>query len=532
MANTVLQNFVTQNRKITWTRDNKYVLEYTRWERVRMAFEELGATFIKLAQVLSNRPDILPDALLMEFQKLQSDVPPFSVVELKAIVERELGNPITETFDFFDEHPIGSASIGQVHLATLKNGDEVVVKVQRPNVKILVETDLSILKEVVRRAEGLFESFGIMSPMDVVVAFEKSMSKEMDYNNEARNISSFRNFYKKNKLFYVPKAYKEFSTDKILVLERISGCKITDVEQLKEWGLEPPKIAEIGLDIYLTQIFKFGYFHADPHPGNVLVRSDGVICLIDFGMVGRMMKKEKFTIASLFVDMAQQNAKGMAKSLKRLAIDDEIEDLRRLEYDLNELIEDLSDLDVSESNIADMVNRLQGIIYTHRIRVPGSIFLIMRALAILEGIGKTIHPNLNVFEFVAPYGRDVVLEMYSPENIVTDSISVFNDFASLLYEFPYELKDITKKLRQGKIHTNLTLTGYEQILKKLERLGNHLTLSLVISALLLSSAIIMTADLDPSIKTSGGIPYLSIGGFVTAGVFAIVLWVRSITGRK
>lgn len=240
VANTPLQNFVPQNRQLTWLRNERYVLDYTRWERVRMVFEELGPTFIKGAQVLSNRPDLLPEPLITEFQKLQSNVPPFPFEEAKAIIEKELGKKLEEVFAFFNPVPIGSASIGQVHRARLLDDTEVVVKVQRPQVRQIVETDLAILKEVIRRSEKFFENNGIINPMDLVLAFEKSMQKELDYLTEARNITQFRTFYQDRKDFYVPKAFKELSTAKVLLLEFVKGCKITDVEQLTKWGVDIP----------------------------------------------------------------------------------------------------------------------------------------------------------------------------------------------------------------------------------------------------------------------------------------------------
>nr|MBP6664600.1 AarF/ABC1/UbiB kinase family protein [Chitinophagales bacterium] len=315
VANTALHSFVPQSRQLTWVRNERYVLEYTRWERVRMVFEELGPTFIKGAQVLSNRPDLLPEDLIQEFQKLQSNVPPFAFETVKEIIESELGKPLDEIFEYFNSTSLAAASIGQVHRGKLLNGTEVVVKIQRPNVKLIVETDLSIIKEVIRRGASFFENNGISNPLDVVLAFEKSMQKELDYLSEARNISQFRTFYKHRKDFYVPLAYKEHSTSKVLVLEFVKGCKITDVPQLRKWDIDIPTLAKTGLGIYMTQIFEFGFFHADPHPGNILIRPDGAICLIDFGMVGKLSKRDKFAFTSVFTAMALKDARGMANAL-------------------------------------------------------------------------------------------------------------------------------------------------------------------------------------------------------------------------
>lgn len=531
VANTALHSFVPQSRQLTWVRNERYVLEYTRWERVRMVFEELGPTFIKGAQVLSNRPDLLPEDLIQEFQKLQSNVPPFAFETVKEIIESELGKPLDEIFEYFNSTSLAAASIGQVHRGKLLNGTEVVVKIQRPNVKLIVETDLSIIKEVIRRGASFFENNGISNPLDVVLAFEKSMQKELDYLSEARNISQFRAFYKHRKDFYVPLAYKEYSTSKVLVLEFVKGCKITDVPQLRKWDIDIPTLAKTGLGIYMTQIFEFGFFHADPHPGNILIRPDGAICLIDFGMVGKLSKRDKFAFTSVFTAMALKDARGMANALRKLAIDDDISDMRTLETDLNELIEDYISLDVSESSMAEMAQRLQSIIYDHKIRVPGAVFIILRALAILEGIGKTIYPEMNVYDYIKPYGRKMLMEQYSPENVGKDTLNVLNDFLNFLNAFPNEVRDILKKARQGRLSSEVRLAGFDRLIAVWHYTANRLALALIIATLILSASLITAADIlvHPS---SLRYPATAIIMYVTAILLAIRLILVSFKNGK
>ncbi len=525
VTNTPLKNFVPQKRRLTWLRAEKPVFEYSRWERVRLAVEELGATFIKGAQVLSNRPDILPKELILELEKLQDNVPAFKYELARQIIEEDMGKSLETIFSYFNEKPIGAASIGQVYAAKLKTGERVVVKVQRPEVAQLIETDISIIKEIVRRGESYFEGLGILNPMDVVEAFERSMQKELDYKNEARNIIQFREFYKDHKEFYVPNAYKSISTGRVLVLEFVKGCKITDVEQIIKWGLSPTQIAENGMNIYLTQIFEFGYFHADPHPGNVLVREDGVICLIDFGMVGKLTRRDKYAFSGIFIGMVQQNAQAMAINLRKLAIDDQVEDMRALEQDLNLLVEDFSALDVGESSIADLTARIQKLIYDYKLRVPGSIFIILRAIAILEGIGKSIHPDMNVFRYVKPYGAKLIQEQYSPKNLASDAYTVFTSFMSLATTFPIEAREILKQMRKGKHQSRMVLDNFDSFLESFDRVGNRFIIALLIVGILITSAISMTAGSTAGPVSSYGIPYISLFGFVLAGVLLLgLLW--------
>lgn len=534
VTETPLRKIVPEQTRLTWTRRDRSIFEYARAERIRMAVEELGATFMKLAQVLSNRPDLIPEDLIREFQRLQSDAEPFSSTTAKQIVEEELGHPIDAVFSFFDTRTLGAASIGQVHRARLRSGEEVIVKVRRPGIQDRIASDLDIIKQIVRRTENYLASLGIINPMDIVEAFEKSMSKELDYRNEARNVEQFRNFYQSNDDFIVPKAYKRLSTEKVLVMEFASGCKITDMRRLKEWGLDPRKIAEKGLDIYLKQIFESGYFHADPHPGNVLVRPDGRLVLIDFGATGRLLQKDKFALAGIFFNLARQSPKGVANNLRKLSIEGEIEDMKALEYDVSEFIEDFADLDVEDVDVGALASRLQQIIFQHRIRVHGSVFLILRALAILDGIGKIVHPEFNALEFIQPYGRKILQEQFSPENIGIELFYVSSQLLSFLHTFPADIRSILRKIRTGKMLIQIEHKGYEGITRKMELVSNKLSFALIICGLLIAASIAMSNPNLPVEATYTGLPYIALIEFSIA-IFLGVLFILTVlrgSGKK
>lgn len=497
-----------------------------------MVCEELGPTFVKLAQVMSNRPDMLPAPLIAELEKLQDNVGPFPFDSVKEIVEKEMGRPMEEIYESFEEQPLASASIGQVHKAVLKNGQKVVVKVQRPEVKALVNRDLIILIDAVKRADRYLQKQGVVNAMDFVRSFERSMQKELDYRNEARNLEKFRSLYKSYKNFYIPKPYRNHSSDMVLVMEQVSGCKISDVPTLRKWGLDPRKIAENGMDIYLMQIFEFGIFHADPHPGNVLVRKDGVICLIDFGMVGTLMEKDKYSFAGIFVAMSDNDAKKMAIAMKSLAIEDNITDMRAFEYELNEIIEDFVMLDVSESSIADMVERLQKVMYNYQIRVPGGIFLIFRAFAILEGIGKTIHPNFNTYDFIKPYGLKLLQQRLKPQNIWREVSDRFSSINSMLTSIPRDIKEIVSKAKKGRLHIQVEHQGYGYLLKKWDSIANRISLTLLTFAFVIGSAITMLPEWGPEMPRVSGIPMISVYGLWIAGFFLVLLLYSIIRRRK
>jgi ubiquinone biosynthesis protein len=514
VTTTSLKRLVPSSTKISWQRNQRPVFEYSHWERIRMVLEELGPTYIKLAQVISNRADILPEPLIRELEKLQSEVPPFPFEEVKRIVETELGGPLEEFFEYFDERTLGSASIGQVHRARTTSGEEVVVKVQRPDARKKIQTDLALIKEFVRLTETYFIRNGILNPLDVVETFEKTMNKELDYNNEARNVEQFRKFYRRTSDFYIPKSYRHLSTEKILVQEYIRGCKITDTETIMSWGLQPKKIAEKGMDIYLRQIFENGYFHADPHPGNVIIQKDGAIGLVDFGMVGKLMEKDRMAFAGVFISMARKDAKAMAFHFRTLSIDSEIEDMRRFEYDLNELIEEFGSLDVSEMQMADLAAALQRVIYDYSLKVPGGVFLILRALVILEGIGKSIYPDFNTFEFVKPYGKKILAEQYSFSNITKELLE--NAFQVLTYlgGIPSDIKLLFRKIKKGKLVIQVENFGYDGLEHSIDRAGYRIGLALIIFGLIVSSSIIMLSDIGQKQFTSFGIPVISLVGYL------------------
>ena len=531
VTTTPLRRLVSKARRLSWQRADRQVFETTRWERVRLIIEELGPTFIKLAQAMSNRADLLPQALIDEFEKLQSNVPPFETVLARQIIEEELGRPITEVFSEFDDVTLGSASIGQVHRARLLTGEEVVVKVQRPGVKEKVRSDLALLHELVRLTSGFLQKQGLANPQDVVDAFERSMSKELDYTAEARSMEQFRKLYESYTTFYIPKPFRELSTARILVIEFVSGCKITDKQQLLAWGLSPETVAETGMDIYLTQIFEFGIFHADPHPGNVLVRPDGTVVLIDFGMVGRLTKQQKYAFAGVFIGMARQDARSMALNFRRLTLTAEIPDMRAFEADLNQLIDDFATLDVKEMSMSDLADSLQTVIYNYKLQVPGAVFLILRALVILEGIGKVLHPNFNTFEFVRPYGTKIVKEQYSRQNLLSEAEYIGTQLLALLQTLPADVRQIVRKISKGELRVKVELSGYQTLLRKADQLVSRTILALLSVGGLLFSGLTLLGHYSPDMPYRRGVPEITWWSLGATGFMLLILLLLG-TGRR
>lgn len=523
-----LKKLVPKHKRIRWEKGESKMIQYSLWERLRMALEELGPAFIKLGQVLSNRKDLLPEELLDELEKLQSDVSPFDFDTVKSIIENESGKPIDDTFNTFIQEPLASASIGQVHKAVLPDGRQVVVKVQRPGIKRIIDRDISILKRIVNLGQGTLEKkFGFNNALDFIEEFEKTLKRELQYSYEARNMRQFREFYSEYDNFYIPIVYHNLSNDRVLVMEYVKGCKITDIDQLKAWGLVPEEVAESGMDIYLTQMFEYGYFHADPHPGNIIIRQDGVICLVDFGMVGRLSNTEKFAFANMLISMSKQDAQGMGNHFRKLAISDEITNRRAFEADLNELIEDYAMLDISETNLAEIAMRIQEMIYKYRMVVPSSLFLLLRALTILEGIGKTIHPNFNTYDYLQPYGKKVMMDRLNKDALLEEAWHRISQFDYFIRNFPLDLQEIIRSIKRGKLQIEVENKGYEPVIKKINNASNRLSLTLIIVALLIGGSLLVLADLPEGATTKNGIPYLTWGAYLIAGGMSLLIWFKN-----
>ncbi len=532
VVNTGLSRIFTYRRSKDSLEPEEQRFHQTRWERIRLIMEELGPTYIKLGQMLSNRPDLVPEPLIKELEKLQDRVPPFPTEKAREIIEKETKKPIDETFIYFDEKPLGSASIGQAHRARLASGEDVVVKVQRPYARRQIIADLSLIGEFVKLTENYFVKAGILNPNDIVDTFSKSLQNELDYQNEARSMEQFRELYKDDKDMYIPKPYLELTTRKVLTVEFVSGCKINDIKTMKSWGIEPKDIAKKGLNIFLKQIFEVGVFHADPHAGNILVRPNGRIALIDFGITGKLMQSQKYAFAGVFISLANKDAKSMATNLRRLAIDYEIDDMREFEYDLNDFIQDYV-VFAHDVGVKDFTARLQILAYKYKLQIPGVIFLILRSLAILEGTAHTLDPKFDVLENIKPYGIKLVAEQYSFKNITGEIGNSTAQLFTLFYNLPLEFRDIVKQIRKGKIVLNTRQVGFENYRRQLDFIANRLVMAIIIGSLIISAGLSYAISIGREFSGLLGMPYFSLFCLIAAGFLGFFILVNDFrSGRN
>ena len=496
------------------------VEKLTRSERVRTVFEELGPTFIKLAQILSTRPDLIPPEFAQELAKLQDQVPPFPFSQVREIVEAELKAPLEKKFQHFQEAPLAAASIGQVHRARLQSGEEVVVKVQRPGIRDLIEVDLEILLHMATLIERHVEELGIQRPTRIVEEFARILEKEIDYTVEAYHTERFARQFLGHDTIYVPRIYREATTERILTMEYIPGVKASEVAILDQQGFDRKIIASRGADLILEQVFQYGFFHADPHPGNVFILPGNVICYLDFGMMGSVDRQARENFADLVFGYLRRDESKVVQALLKIVEWDKEPDRRALERDIDDFIGAYLYKPLKELRIASLLAKLLALITRHRLRLPADIFLMIKAMSAVEGVGVLLDPDFEMIEKATPFIRRIKMERLNPKRIIGEFLESGGDLLQLLKEIPGEVGDILRQIKQGKVKIGFEHQGLENFTFHIDRSSNRVAFALIISSLIIGSSLIVRTHIGPILF---GLPILGLLGFTIAGIFAIGL---------
>lgn len=493
----------------------------SRPERVRMALEELGPTFVKLGQILSTRPDLIPLEYVQELSKLQDDVPSFPYDDVREIIKSETGRLPEENFGSFEKTPLAAASMGQVHKAILKDTEEeVAIKVQRPNIQQTIEVDLEIMLHLASLMERHVAEMELFHPTQVVNEFARSMEDELDYTVEASHIEHFARQFLDDETIYVPKVYRDFTTKRILVMEFIDGIKASDLDRLEKDGYDLKEIASRGADSILKQISVYGFYHADPHPGNVFILPNNVICFIDFGMMGRIgqQQREDFTdFVELLIDKDENKIVGALLKLTNSTKDPNRSELQR---DLMEFIDEYAYLPLKKLEIAKMLQSILEILTKQGMSLKPDLFLMVKALSIAEGLGRSLDPEFEIMNHAEPFFRKIKASRYTPQRIAGDLVDSGRELLRLFKEIPGELREVLKNVIEGKLKIEIEHHGLDRTLSRLDLISDRIASAIVLTSLIIGSSIIILSKTPPKWHD---MPVIGLAGFLIAAIMGFWL---------
>jgi len=472
-------------------------------KRLRLALEELGPTFVKLGQLLSTRADVFPADVIRELRRLQDAVPPFPFSEARSLIESELGDTLEHLFMDFEEEPVAAASVAQVHRARLPSGERVAVKVQRPGIEDTIRLDLSILKNYAflldrhTRIGRLYDLAGMVSD------FEKTIMGELDFTREAENADTFRKNFRADRGIAVPAIKWVHTTGRVLTMEYVEGAGILDLDALDGWGLDCGQLARRLSESLLNQVLRDGFFHADPHPGNIQVKRDGTIVLLDLGMVGTLDERRKEMLAGFFVAVASRDGRMVAESIVDMDALPDTANLLSFEKDIDRLVQKYLTMPMSEMRVDRLLGDVFHTAYANRVRIPREFALLAKMTATLQGILETLAPQMNAFTVAEPIARRLIAQSYSPRRIRQRLLRDLRGYQRMLRSLPVSLGNILRKAESGSIPVQMELADIAKVQKWMERIVNRvffsvilLAISMIITGILISSGLGADASLE------------------------------------
>jgi ubiquinone biosynthesis protein len=500
-------------------------------ERLRMAFAELGPSFIKLAQLLSTRPDLITKQFADEFKKLQDRVPPFPTEEAKRIIESEINLPISQIFSFLDTVPVAAASVAQVYNGKFLDGRDIIVKVQRPMIKEQIETDINILTTVARLMERYIPESVFFNPSGIVEEFAKTVRKELDFTEEAKNAIRFKKNFEGSHTVHIPRVHLEYTTEKVLVMERIEGVRIDDIEGIERLGLDRIKLAKVGVDAYFKQVLEDGFFHADPHAGNIFAMPNGMIGFMDFGIVGRVTPELRETMANGFLALMHKDFDKLVDQYVALGLVPEHVDIdlfrREFKSDLSDFLEPLYGITLKELNFAEYMDTITHLAIKHKLKLPSDLLLVDKAMLILENIGRELDPNFDFIAAAQPYASKLIRERISPSRLYEKARKNLIDVSDFAIFFPKQMKQIIQKVLKDDMHVKMTHIGLDRFIKDMDRSSNRIAFAMIISAILLSSAIMHAMGVGPKIHGMSVLGFMAFGFALLLGIWLLISIIRS-----
>ena len=497
--------------------------------RIRSAFEELGPTFVKLGQFLSTRRDVLPARVIEELEKLQDTVRPFPGEAARTIVVSELGHPIERLFQRFADEPFASASMAQVHEAMTNDGEHVVVKVQRPKIRGMIETDLEIMADLARLLERLVEGAELFEPVNIVREFAQAIRRELDFGAEANNAERFAADFAHDKRIHVPKVYRDLSTSSVLTMEYVKGTKVSTLVTDPEAGIDPEVVASRGAALICEQIFEHGFYHADPHPGNILVQPGNVICLLDYGMVGVLPNRQREQLSNLVLGLVKRDERQITAAVLRLADYSRFERLHRIEADVAHFIEYQLYRPLRDIHVGEVLNELTRLLVRHGIRMPPDFFLLTKALTLVESVGRQLAPDFDVVQHMKPFAKRLLRQRMNPKRMGSELLFSAFELQALLRDMPSEMREMLTMLKHGELRLNVEHRGLEELIRSHDQISNRTVFAIVLAALIVGSSLMVLSDIPPKWHE---IPIIGVVGFVVSGILGFSLLYTILRHRR
>jgi ubiquinone biosynthesis protein len=457
---------------------------------MRMAIEELGPTFIKFGQILADRPDVIPEELREELMKLQDEAVPMPDDVAIAEIEKNLRHPVSEVFSRFDTSRLASASVAQTYRATLLNGEEVCVKVQRPGIDKKINLDLNLMRYFASRSIRNYPELEAINIPGLIDEFGRTINKELDFRHEAANVVRFMHNFKDDPDIYVPKVYKEFTTEKILVEEFIDGIKISEMGAILFAGSDPVDLARKALRLVFEQIFTHGFFHADPHPGNIFVKDTKVLAFIDYGMMGTLRPEHLQFLGKYVLGYLKRDAKELTEALLLLSGRRNFRRFKDLEFQISDMLAHYKYLSIDEMDFGKVMNESVDIVIRYGLRIPPSIYLLVKALITIERVAVTLYPEIDFAKEMQPYAVNLIRQQYDPRKIAEEVFESIREYYKLVMELPSDLNEIIHKVKEGRFRTMIDLKGFEPLVEQIDHASNRVSIAIVIAALIIGASII------------------------------------------
>jgi ubiquinone biosynthesis protein len=505
---------------------DRFTMSSTVAERLRMSFEELGPTFVKLGQLLASRPDLVPPDFVNEFSRLHDNVQPLSFSEIQQVLKEEYGENLNQYFSHFDEKPLGSASIAQVHRAILKNGEEVVIKVQRPHILGKINDDLSVLYFIAGLIEEYLPEVRHFNPVGIVDEYFKTIELETNFIVEANNLRRFTINFKDHPDIRIPKVNFDLTTERVLVMEALPGIALSNSASLKQEGLNNEQLIKKGIRAYLKMVFVDGLFHGDLHAGNFFILPNNQIGMIDFGVVGRLNLKTKNSIASMLLALSKEDYERIAFDYIDLAPFSERVDIDRFAKDLRDLIAPFYGLTLKNVNLGKLLMSSSAVAGRHGLVVPSELMLFFKSLVHIESLGQKIHPDFDFLKYALEYADEIIKVQYDTSKITQDLTQLARESKHLINGLPRQINFLLRKLSSPDYTMKFRLLELRDLQKAIESSFNLMFLAIIIASLLLSSAFVLV---HPSEQLIAGMPAFSFIGFVASaflGVLAFFNYIR------